>query len=261
MSGSPRKLTAVIITFNAERLIDRCLQSVRFCDDLLVVDSGSTDATLEIAQRHGARVIHQPWLGYGRQKQFAVEQAGHNWVLCIDADEWVSDELRRAIEAFLEEAPEAVAARFPRCNRFMGRWLRHGEGYPDWSLRLFNRRHGHWSDDPVHEKVIIDGGQIATLQGDLMHESQERLHEYLEKQNRYTTLQAKALHTRGKKPGVARLLLSPLFRFLRFYFFRLGFLDGLPGLVHILIGCMNSAVKQMKLMELYRACDHHRSPR
>lgn len=247
-------VSAVVITLNEERLLDKCLASVAFCDEIVVVDSGSTDRTLEIAERHGARVIHQDWLGYGPQKQFAVEQASHDWVLCIDADEWVSDELRQSIESFLA-APKAVAARFPRCNRFLGRWLRHGEGYPDWSLRLFDRRRGRWSSDAVHEKVVTEGA-IARLKGDLMHESQDTLYEYLEKQNRYTSLQAEAMYREGKEAGPGKLLLSPLVRFVRFYFLRGGFLDGMPGLVHVLIGCMNSATKYMKLMEFRDAdCD------
>ncbi|RMG49531.1 MAG: glycosyltransferase family 2 protein [Gammaproteobacteria bacterium] len=257
----PRRapVSAVIITLNAERLLDKCLRSVAFCDEILVVDSGSTDRTLEIAREHGARIIHQDWLGFGPQKRFAVEQAAHDWVLCLDADEWVSEELQASIEGFLVE-PAAQAAMFPRCNRFLGRWLRHGEGYPDWSLRLFDRRHGNWSDDAVHERVIARGN-IVRLQGDLMHESQETLHEYLEKQNRYTTLQARALAEAGKRASVSRLLFSPAFRFLRLYLFRLGFMDGVPGLVHVTIGSMNTAIKYMKLMELNHASDEHRPAR
>lgn len=250
MSPSRRApVSAVVITLNAERLLDKCLQSVAFCDEILVVDSGSTDRTLEIARAHGARVIHQDWLGYGPQKQFAVEQAAHDWVLCLDADEWLSEELKASIEGFLT-GPVASAAMFPRCNRFMGRWLRHGEGYPDWSLRLFDRRHGKWSDDSVHERVVTQG-KITRLCGDLMHESQDTLHEYLEKQNRYTTLQARALYEAGKKISIIRLVFSPVIRFLRLYIVRLGFLDGMAGFVHVMIGSMNTAIKYMKLLALY----------
>ncbi|RMF19735.1 MAG: glycosyltransferase family 2 protein, partial [Gammaproteobacteria bacterium] len=133
-------------------------------------------------------------------------------------------------------------------NRFMGRWLRHGEGYPDLSLRLFRKSRGRWSTDPVHEKVMLEG-QAGRLTGDLMHESEETLGQYLAKQNRYTDLQAEQLRARGKRYSTAKLLLSPLFRFIKFYVFRLGFLDGVPGLVHISIGCMNSYFKMAKLYD------------
>ena len=237
--------SAVIITLNAANALAACLQSVAFADEVLVVDCGSTDATLALAQQYGARVLHQDWLGYGAQKQFAIRQAKHDWVLCLDADERVSAPLHTAIEAALI-APKASGFEMPRCNRFMGRWLRHGEGYPDWSLRLFQRSHGRWSDDPVHEKVILNGTS-ARLHGDLMHESAEDLALYLDKQNRYTTLQAEALWRRGKRASVAQMVVSPVLRFVKFYVLRLGFLDGVAGLVHIVIGCHNSFMKYAKL--------------
>lgn len=243
-------ISAVIITLNAASQLEPCLQSAQFCDDIVVVDSGSSDGTQALAQRYGARVIHCDWRGFGPQKQFAVEQALHDWVLCLDADERVSSELQASIEQALQ-APGHHAYRFPRCNRFMGRYLRHGEGYPDWSLRLFDRRHARWSDDAVHEKVVA-AGEVGVLSGDLLHDSAETIESYLEKQNRYTTIAAEAAFARGKRASAAHLLLSPLIRFLKFYFFRLGCLDGLPGLVHILIGCGNSFAKYAKMAALQR---------
>ena len=244
-------LSAVLITKNAAGLLAACLESLAFCDEIVVVDSGSDDSTVEIAERHGARVIQSEWRGFGLQKQFAVEQASHEWVLCIDADERVSEVLRERIEAALS-APSVAGYRFARCNRFMGRYLRHGEGYPDWSLRLFDRRAARWSDDAVHEKVIA-GGEIGTLQGDLLHESAESLETYLAKQNRYSTLAANEALERGKRVSVAHLLLSPVLRFIKFYFFRLGLLDGLPGLVHILVGCGASFAKYAKMLAFQRS--------
>jgi glycosyltransferase involved in cell wall biosynthesis len=249
-------LSAVIICLNAARQIEAALQSVAFADEIVVVDSGSRDETVEIARRYATRVLHQEWLGFGPQKQFAVSQASHDWVLCIDADERVSDELRASIEQTLA-APVHKAYRMPRCNRFMGRWLRHGEGYPDWNLRLFHRGYARWGNDPIHEKVETDV-EIGALKGDLLHESGEDIPTYLEKQNRYTTLQAAQLYSSGKTVGVGKLVLSPLLRFFKFYFWRLGFLDGIPGLVHIIIGCCNSFTKYAKLIALTRAArrDH-----
>ena len=248
----PRQpLSVVIITKNAATRLGPCMDSASFADEILVVDSKSSDGTAELAAQRGARVLQQAWLGFGAQKQFAVAAARHDWVLCLDADERVSERLHSSILAVLA-APAARAYAMPRCNRFMGRWLRHGEGYPDWSLRLFDRRHARWSDDPVHEKVLADEAP-AHLQGDLLHDSAETLAAYLDKQNRYTSLQAEALFKAGKHAGVAQLLLSPLLRFIRFYFLRLGFLDGTAGLVHIVIGCCNSFDKYAKLMALRRS--------
>ncbi|WP_231589203.1 glycosyltransferase family 2 protein [Chromobacterium sp. LK11] len=240
----------VLITKNAETSLGKCLDSVGFADEIVLVDSGSTDRTLAIASAYKAKVIHQDWLGFGPQKQLAVQAASHDWVLCLDADEWLSTELVNEIKDVLDN-PQAAAFQFPRCNRFMGRFLKHGEGYPDWSLRLFHRGHARWSDDLVHEYVIADS-PVHRLRHDLMHESGEDIALYLSKQNRYTSLQAEQLLQRGKRVGIAKLILSPLLRFLKFYFFRRGFLDGVPGLVHISIGCFNSYIKYAKLIELRR---------
>ena len=244
-------LSAVIIAQNAAAQLGECLDSVAFADETLVVDSGSTDATRELARARGARVLEHAWLGFGPQKQLAVASAAHDWVLCLDADERVSPALREAIARELA-APRGRVYALARCNRFLGRWLRHGEGYPDWSVRLFHRAAARWSDDAVHEKVLA-AEPVRRLAGDLMHDSAETLERYLDKQNRYTTLQAETLRAAGARASLAHLALSPLFRFLKFYVLRLGFLDGAPGLVHIAIGCMNSFNKYAKLMALERA--------
>ncbi len=245
-------LSVTLITLNAAAQLEDCLKSVAFADEIVVVDSGSTDGTVELARCHGARVVHQDWLGFGAQKQFAVMQAAHDWVLCLDADERVTPALQASIREALA-APACRAYRFPRCNRFLGRYLRHGEGYPDWSLRLFDRRHARWSDDAVHEKVVA-AGEVGTLQGDLLHESAETLATYLTKQNRYTSLAAEDAVARGRRASATKVVLSPLLRFVKFYLVRGGFLDGLPGLVHVSIGCFNSFTKYAKMLELQRGC-------
>jgi len=247
MPASRQPLSVAIITLNAASQLEACLLSVSFADEIIVVDSGSTDGTPELARLHGARVIQQDWLGFGPQKQFAVDAAHHDWVLCLDADERVTPALQAAIENTLQ-APSASAFRFARCNRFLGRYLRHGEGYPDWSLRLFDRRAARWSTDAVHEKVETTGS-VGTLKGDLLHDSAESLAAYLSKQNRYTTLAAEMALASGKQTSFARIALSPLIRFIKFYFFRQGFRDGLPGLIHISIGCFNSFMKYSKMLE------------
>lgn len=249
---APRQpLSVVIITLNAASQLAACLDSARFAEEILVVDSGSDDGTRELAERHGARVIHQDWLGFGPQKQFAVAAAAHDWVLCLDADERVSPALQASIENALA-SPFTAAFRFPRCNRFLGRYLKFGEGYPDWSLRLFDRRHARWSDDAVHEKVVTSS-PVGTLAGDLLHDSAESLASYLSKQNRYTTLAAEMALAAGKRASFGRLALSPLLRFVKFYLVRQGFRDGLPGLIHIAIGCFNSFTKYAKMLERQNA--------
>jgi glycosyltransferase involved in cell wall biosynthesis len=241
----------VVITRDAVAQLEPCLASLAFADEILVVDSGSTDGTVELARSRGARVVDHAWPGFGRQKQFAVSQAKHDWVLCLDADERVSDELRASIVAELA-APRGFVYSMPRCNRFLGRWLRHGEGYPDPNTRLFHRGHASWSDDAVHEHVLTTH-PVIRLSGDLMHESAETLERYLDKQNRYTTLQAEKMLAEGRTAGAFSLVFSPLARFVKFYLVRLGFLDGVAGLVHISIGCMNSFMKYAKLIALRKA--------
>jgi len=251
MSG-PLPLSLCVITRDAAAQLAGCLASVPFASEIVVVDSGSADDTVEIARHHGARVVAHEWSGFGAQKNFAVAQASNDWVLCLDADERLSPALAEAISAAISTLPSTAAPAgyaMARRNRFLGRWLAHGEGYPDWNIRLFDRRHARWTDDPVHEHVVADG-PVARLSGDLMHDSAESLHVYMTKQNQYTTLQAAALHARGEQIGVARLVVSPLIRFIRFYVLRLGFLDGVAGFVHIAIGCFNSFMKYAKLRAL-----------
>ncbi|MGB5279838.1 MAG: glycosyltransferase family 2 protein [Arenicellales bacterium] len=241
-------LSAVIITHNAAGQLEDCLNSLSFVSEIIILDSGSDDETENVAVKHRAKFIHQDWLGYGPQKQRAVELAKHDWVLCLDADERVTDELAASIQAELEN-PLHQVYQFPRCNRFMGSWLRHGEGYPDLSLRLFNRKFAQWSDAPVHE-FVQSNVTPGTLQGDLLHDSAISLQRYLEKQNLYTSLQAEEMLKAGKHAGAGKLLLNPLYRFIKFYLLRLGFLDGMPGLIHILIGCQNTFLKYAKLIAL-----------
>lgn len=243
-------LSAVLITLNCAHQLEETLASLAFCDEIIVVDSGSTDGSQVIAEKMGARVVSEPWRGFGPQKQFALELARHDWVLCVDSDEIVTPKLQASILATLAQ-PHFKAYEFARCNRFMGRYLRHGEGYPDLSLRLFNRQHARWSDDEVHEKVITLG-EVGRLEGDLLHHSEESIASYLTKQNRYTSLAAQALAEQGEEVSTAKLVLSPIFRFIKFYFLRSGFRDGLPGLIHILIGCFNSFIKYAKVVEITR---------
>ena len=248
--SEPLPLSLIVITRDAAHELADCLSAAPFAAEAVVVDSGSTDDTVAVAQRLGARVLQQPFLGFGPQKNFAVAQARNDWVLCVDADERVGPELAAAIATlFAAGPPPAAAYAMARRNRFLGRWLAHGEGYPDWNTRLFDRRRARWSDDPVHEHVVADG-PVSRLRGDLLHASAESIDAYVAKQNRYTTLQAEAMHARGETAGAARVMFSPLARFFRFYVVKLGFLDGVPGFAHIAIGAFSSFVKYVKLRAL-----------
>jgi glycosyltransferase involved in cell wall biosynthesis len=244
-------LTVAIIARDAEAQIGECLASVRFAGEVLVVDSGSRDATVAVARREGATVIEHEWLGFGRQKQFAVQSAKHDWVLCLDVDERVTEALAASIRSALA-SPKLNAYRLARRNRFLGVWLAHGEGYPDWTLRLFHRAHGSWSNDDVHEAVLTTA-QVGRLEGDLLHDSAEDIATYLAKQNRYTTLHAEALFKQGVRVSGWRLFVNPLVRFIKFYFVKLGFLDGAAGFAHVAIGCNNTFHKYLKLLELQKA--------
>ncbi len=241
-------LSVAIICQNEAATIGPCLDSVAgLADEIVALDSGSTDGTQAICAAYGARVIETQWPGFGKAKQQVVEAARNDWVLCLDADERVTPELAVSIRAALA-APAFGAYRFARANKFLGRYLRHGEGYPDWSLRLFDRRQAGWSDDAVHEKVLSTV-PVGTLAGDLLHDSAESLQNYLNKQNRYTSLAAEMAAADGMRVSAARMAISPVARFIKFYFLRAGFRDGLPGLVHIAIGCFNSFLKYAKVLE------------
>ena len=240
----------MLITRNAGAVLEPCLKSLGFADEIVIVDSWSSDETADIASEYGARVVQKEWRGFGQQKQFAVEQATHDWVLCIDADERVSPELAKSIEQALA-APVSPVYRMRRRNRFLGRWLTHGEGYPDWSPRLFNRMNGRWSDDLVHEKLLF-AVTPGTLAGDLLHDSTDDVSGFLERQNLFSTLAARQAYEQQRSATVLHLLFSPLVRFIKFYLLRLGFLDGVPGLLHISIGCLSSYIKYAKLIELHR---------
>lgn len=248
----PLPLSVVVITLNAATQLRDCLDSVAaWVDEIIIVDSGSQDETAVIAQTYPqVKWIVQPWLGFGPQKAYAVSQAKHDWVLCLDADERVSPELKAHITALFCKPLEPGVYRFARTNFFLGRFLKHGEGYPDWSKRLFHRHIAQWSEDIVHEKVVhADTPLCHTLQGDLLHHSAENITSYLTKQNQYTLLQAQTLIARGQPVSKTKIILSPILRFIKFYFIRRGFLDGFAGLVHILIGCYNSFIKYCKVYE------------
>ena len=222
-------ISACIITLDEADGIEDCIRSLAFCDEILVVDSGSKDGTVERAVALGARVITHPFEGYRKQKDFAVQSAKHDWVLCLDADERVTPELGAAIEK-----GDFVAAgyRFARATEYFGAFLRHGNAYPDRVLRLFDRRRGGWRGDrEIHEHVSVDG-DVVTLSGDLEHRAYRSLTDQLNRLQKYARLMALDMHRRGRRARVANLVFNPFWRFFRGYVLRAGFLDGWRGLVY-----------------------------
>jgi glycosyltransferase involved in cell wall biosynthesis len=226
-------LSACIISFNEADNIGACLASLDFCDEIVVVDCGSTDATVSICEAAGARVLYRAFDGFRSQKQFALEQCANDWVLSLDADERVSPALRAAIQAARASGFAGVAGyRFARLSDYFGRFLRHGNAYPDRVLRLFDRRRGGWRGaQEVHESVSVDGA-VGRLAGDLIHYPYRSLEHQLAKTQRYARMMAEHEFARGKRASLLKLALSPGWRFWRGYVLRGGFLDGWRGLVY-----------------------------
>ncbi|MGE5570882.1 MAG: glycosyltransferase family 2 protein [Rhodospirillales bacterium] len=223
------KISATIITCDEERNIARAIESLRCCDEIVVVDSGSVDRTVEIAARLGARVIESPWPGYAKQKNLAASQAAHDWIFSIDADEALSEALEAEIWQLKKNGPEHDAYTMPRMAQYLGRWILHSGWYPDRKVRLYNRNKATWVGEFVHESVQVEGS-IGHLQSNLLHYTCDSLSEHLRTLDRYTTLAAQEVVARGHKPAWPNLILEPTWTFLQTYFLKLGFLDGLEGL-------------------------------
>lgn len=233
MTVSKPGLSVCIITYNEVDRVGDCIDSVQFCNDIIVVDSGSTDGTRELAEARGARVLQRPFDGYRTQKAFTVEQAQHDWVLCLDADERVTDALRQAIETERSHGFDAAAGyRFTRLTEYFGGFLYHGNAYPDYVLRLFDRRRGGWRGQrEIHESVGMDG-EIKTLAGHLEHYPYRSFAEQMHKQERYADMMARHLHAKGRRSRLTNIIFNPWWRFLRGYVLKAGFRDGWRGLIY-----------------------------
>jgi glycosyltransferase involved in cell wall biosynthesis len=235
----PKSFSIALITLNEAANLPRTLASLRFAADVVVVDSGSTDGTQQIARRAGARFFEEPWKGFAAQKNAAIEHTTGDWVLSLDADEEVSPALAAEIEALLAAEPQFDAYRIPRLNHFLGRPLRHGGYWPDPKLRLFRRGAARFAERAVHETMELTGetaGKVGQLKGHLIHHCYPTLEEYVEHMNRYSSAAAQVLVERGRAPQslaglVSGAVLNPAATFLYNYFVRLGFLDGAAGLL------------------------------
>lgn len=241
----PIQISATIITFNEELNIARVIESLRCCDEILVLDSGSNDRTVEIANKLGARVVEASWHGYAAQKNIATELATHDWVLSLDADESLSEALEGEIWHIKKNGPQYDAYTMPRLAQYLGRWILHSGWYPDRKIRLFNREKAKWVGEFVHESVIVEG-QIGHLESNLLHFTCSSLSEHLKSMDRYTTLAAQEVVAHGKKAGRLKLLLDPPWTFFQTYVLKQGFRDGIEGLTIAYMAAFYNYVKYAK---------------
>jgi glycosyltransferase involved in cell wall biosynthesis len=239
------KITATIITLNEERNIARAIESLPCCDEILILDSGSTDRTVELAANLGARVIEAGWRGYAGQKNWAAEQATHDWILSLDADEALSEALEAEIWNLKKTGPRYDAYTMPRQAQYLGRWILHSGWYPDRKVRLYNRLKAQWVGDFVHESVQPKG-RVGHLQANILHFTCDSLSEHLRTLDRYTTLSAEELVSRKVQVSIWRLIFDPPWTFIKAYVFQRGFLDGFEGLVICYMAAFYTFLKYSK---------------
>jgi glycosyltransferase involved in cell wall biosynthesis len=244
-----QKVTVTVITYNEAANIAAALESVRWADELIVVDSESTDETVAIARRFTDNVIVRPWPGYVAQKNFAAEQASHDWILSLDADERVSAALAEEIRTLLNGTPGAPGYRVPRVTFYLGRWIRSTDWYPDYQLRLYDRRRGRWTGRYVHESVRTDG-DAGRLRSELHHYAYRDLAHHVQTMDRYTTLAARQMFEDGRRAGWIDILVTPRLTFFRNYILRGGFRDGMRGLIISALNAYYVGLKFGKLWEL-----------
>lgn len=245
------QLSTVIITYNEEKNIERCIESVQnISDEILVVDSFSTDKTPQICEAKGVRFLQNPFEGHVEQKNFAMQQATYPYILSLDADEALDQKLQAAI-AQVKQNWTKDGYSFSRLTNYCGQWIRHGGWYPDEKIRLWERSKGKWGGVNPHDKVILEKGNSTThLKGDLLHYSFHSIRQHLEVVNKYSEIGAQEAFKKGKKGSLFKILANPSFRFFRGYILQRGFMDGYYGLVIAIISSFATFVKYVKLREL-----------
>lgn len=243
-------VTATVITFNEAANIRAALESLSWADEIIVVDSESSDQTAAIARTFTDKVIVRPWPGYIAQKNFAAEQATHDWIFSLDADERVTPQLAAEITALIDAGPKAAGYRVPRVTFHLGRWMRSTDWYPDYQLRLYDRRHARWSGKYVHESVKATGS-VEDLRHELQHYAYRDLAHHSQTVDRYTTLAARQMFEEGRRAGFFDLLMQPPAAFFRNYVLRGGFRDGVPGLI---VSAMNARYVGLKFAKLWELC-------
>lgn len=244
------KVSACVTTFNEEHNIRRCLGSLRWCDEIVVVDSFSTDRTIELCKEFTDRVYQHEWLGYIGQKNLIRKMASHDWILFVDADEEVSPGLREEIQRELAANDGAIVGyEFPRMVNYIGRWIRHGEWYPDIKLRLFRKDRGTSGGQEPHDQVFVNG-DVKRLSGQLYHYTYDGLHDHLETMNRFSSITAQEKFRAKSRFRWTDFLLRPPFRFFKAFVMRGGFLDGRRGFLIALVSAFGVCMKYAKLWEL-----------
>ena len=254
------KVSVVIITFNEEKNIGTCLDSVKeIADEIIVVDSFSTDKTVEICQNMGVKVVQQPFVGHIEQKNFAVSQAKNNWILSLDADEVLSSELLVSIQNIKNNQhnnegknSHITAFSMNRLTNYCGTWIRHTDWYPDRKVRLFHREYAKWGGTNPHDEVVIEKGEAKHLTGALLHYSYHSISEHILQLNHFTNIGAQEAFARGKKAPLYKIFVNPIWKFVYSYFLRLGFLDGYKGFLVCAISAFATFTKYVKLRELHR---------
>ena len=245
-------LTVITITRDEERNISECLESVRWADQIVVVDSGSTDKTVDLAKRFTADVYNIDWEGYGHARNFALDHASGKWILWLDADERVTPELQEELQRVIgQDDPGFSGYSVARRAYFLGKWIKHCGWYPSRVVRLFRRGEGRFNETRVHERLEL-GGNIGELRHDLLHYTDPHLQQYLAKFNKYTTLAAQDLAANGKEFRLRDLIVRPPFLFVKMYLLRLGFLDGIHGFILSVLSSAYVFSKYAKLWELTR---------
>jgi glycosyltransferase involved in cell wall biosynthesis len=249
---TPMEISAVIITYNEERRLEDALKSLAGAvSEIVVVDCHSTDETVKIARRFTDRVFERAWTNFADQKNFANGKALHPWIFSLDADERVSSELRKELLHLREGEPEVDAFSIPRKVFYLGRWIRHSGWYPDRKLRLFRKTQACWEGEYVHEKLVVQG-RVGKLHGSIHHFTYRNIHEHLARINTFSDLGAQKLYAKEKKARCYHLMVLPFFRFVRAYFWKLGFLDGFAGLVISVLTGYAVFVRYAKLREIWK---------
>jgi glycosyltransferase involved in cell wall biosynthesis len=244
-----QKISAVIITKNNESIIKDCLQSLLWTDEIVVVDSGSTDNTLAICKSFDCKIISSPWLGFGKTKQLAVNSTSNNWVFSLDSDEICSAALSEKIQQILSSKSPKVGYKIKRCTFFMGKAIKYSGWQKDYPLRLFQKQAGNFNDFDLHEFVEIKG-ETDRIKELIWHHSFPSISSYLNKIESYTTLGAKIAFKKGKKGSPLLALIKGLFKFFKMYILKRGFLDGMAGLMLAAFSGFGAAIKIIKLHEL-----------
>lgn len=246
------RISAIVITYNEEKNIQRCLESLSWADEIVVVDSFSQDRTKDIASSFTDKIFDLEWQGFGKQKEIARTKASYDWVLSVDADEVVSEKLREEIKSIINKNDSLDGYYIPRLSNFLGRWIKHSGWYPDYVLRLFKKDKARFDESLVHEKLILEG-KTGFLKNEILHYTDPDISHYLSKMDKYTTLSSQKFLAEGKSVTLFDLLFRPMAIFFKMYLFKSGFLDGWQGLLLASFSCFHVFVKYAKLWHLRKS--------